>query len=457
MATDARSASLLTQTPATTPSLPFGYGPSSKRPANPPAGFLYYDTTQQVEIVYVLTTAGGAWRTLAPQTIPMVGIGTTRPNSPQPGYIFFDTTLQQSVTWSGSAWVGVTATAGMVGFGSTAARPTAPANGYLYFDTTLQHLMAWNGATWVDVGPGAGSPPPPTAIPVVTSAATAAATVGVAFTFYVTATGSPTSYGLSGTLPPGLTFNSSSGLISGTPTQTGSYPLTVLATNAGGTGTGALTITSSVSTAVQGNWTQIVGVAAVKPDIGMSTGFTLQTSTACTVSVLATANGEAFPPGVDYNMYDSSGSLLYSGNTKGGEMSISFSQDLTLAGGYTVTLTTWSNVFTGTVTLSLASGTQRFINASLRGLTSGPSMDPPFGLGLSLAIAGIDPTSTVNNAQFCEGNTYTLRQAPYYTWDLNGDTTSNPKSDFSAGLTAMTLLGFAASSLRTDSRIDVNG
>lgn len=454
---DARSASLLTQTPATIPSLPFGYGPSSKRPANPPAGFLYYDTTQQVEVVYVLTPSGGAWRTIAPQVISMVGIGATRPSNPQPGFIFFDTTAQQSVTWSGSAWVGVSAAASMAGFGPTSSRPSSPSAGYLYFDTTLQHELVWNGAAWVDIGPGIGSPPPPTSVPVITSASSATASTGISFTYYITATGSPTSFGISGTLPPGLTLNSSSGLISGTPLSTGTFPLVLTATNSGGTGTGSLNIVVGVPTAAKGNWTHIVGVVAVKPDVGMVVGFTLQSSVATTISVLATANGEAFPPGVNYNMYDSNGALVYSGSTKGGEMSVSFSQDVTIAGGYTITLTTESNVFTGTIDATITSGAQKFINSSLRGLTSGPSMDPPFGLGMSLTITGIDPTSTINNVQFTEGSTYTLRSSPMYSWDFNGDTLNNPKSNFSSGLSVMTAQGFAANAIRSDSRIDING
>ena len=45
------------------------------------------------------------------------------------------------------------------------------------------------------------------------------------------------------TMPPGLTLNTVTGLISGTPTTAGTYPLTVSATNAAGTGSKGLTIT----------------------------------------------------------------------------------------------------------------------------------------------------------------------------------------------------------------------
>ncbi len=61
------------------------------------------------------------------------------------------------------------------------------------------------------------------------------ATVGVAFTDYFDASNSPTSYACTGTLPPGITFDTTNGALKGTPTQAGTYPLTISATNAAGT------------------------------------------------------------------------------------------------------------------------------------------------------------------------------------------------------------------------------
>src|SRR6202007_1063429 len=71
--------------------------------------------------------------------------------------------------------------------------------------------------------------------PVITSAATATGTVGKAFSYQITATNSPTSYGVTGTLPAGLTLNTGTGLISGTPSATGTSNVTITATNASGT------------------------------------------------------------------------------------------------------------------------------------------------------------------------------------------------------------------------------
>ena len=80
------------------------------------------------------------------------------------------------------------------------------------------------------------------AAPVITSATTASGTVGSAFSYQITATNTPTSYGATG-LPAGLSVNSATGLISGTPTTAGTSTVTLSATNSGGTGNATLTLT----------------------------------------------------------------------------------------------------------------------------------------------------------------------------------------------------------------------
>lgn len=79
--------------------------------------------------------------------------------------------------------------------------------------------------------------PPP---PVVTSA-TATAISGVAFGYQIEATNSPGTYIANG-LPAGLNVDASTGLVSGTTTVTGTDTVTLVASNAGGSGTGTLTL-----------------------------------------------------------------------------------------------------------------------------------------------------------------------------------------------------------------------
>ncbi len=85
-------------------------------------------------------------------------------------------------------------------------------------------------------------PPAATAIPVVTSGVPPNGTVGTAYSYQITASNTPTSFGASG-LPPGLTINPATGLVSGAPTAAGDYGVTFLATNSGGTGAGSFTLT----------------------------------------------------------------------------------------------------------------------------------------------------------------------------------------------------------------------
>ncbi len=88
----------------------------------------------------------------------------------------------------------------------------------------------------------AGAP----AAPVITSATTAGGTVSQAFNYQITASNSPTSYAATG-LPAGLTVNTGTGLISGTPTTAGVSTVTISATNATGPGSATLTITIAAS------------------------------------------------------------------------------------------------------------------------------------------------------------------------------------------------------------------
>src|SRR5258708_29256554 len=71
--------------------------------------------------------------------------------------------------------------------------------------------------------------------------------VGVAFSYQMTATNSPTSFGATG-LPAGLALNPTTALLAGTHTSARAPPVTLSATSAGGTGTQTLAVTITPAT-----------------------------------------------------------------------------------------------------------------------------------------------------------------------------------------------------------------
>ncbi|HEY1793811.1 MAG TPA: Ig domain-containing protein [Opitutaceae bacterium] len=88
-------------------------------------------------------------------------------------------------------------------------------------------------------------------MPAISSPASASVGLGQSFNYDITASGSPNSYTLVGTLPPGLNFSAASGVISGLPESAGIYDVTIGAGNIFGSGQEALTITVAPSAPLQ--------------------------------------------------------------------------------------------------------------------------------------------------------------------------------------------------------------
>ena len=166
--------------------------------------------------------------------------------------------------------------------------------------------------------------------PVITSSATAGGTVASSFSYQITATNSPTSFGATG-LPAGLTVNTVSGLISGTPAGVGTSSVTVSATNSGGTGSGPLTLT----------------VTAMSPVITSSGTASGTVGTAFSYQITATNTPTSFgatglPTGVTVNTVSG---LIFGTPTGAGTSSV------------TVSATNTGGTGSAPLTLTISSGT----------------------------------------------------------------------------------------------------
>ena len=121
--------------------------------------------------------------------------------------------------------------------------------------------------------------------PVITSSTSVSVTVGSIFSYQITGTNAPSNYKATG-LPPGLSVNTSTGLISGTPTVVATCAVTLSASNGGGTGTAVLTLSiQPKSSFVQ---------AAANQALGTANSLTLSFSNNTLV-------GDVILVGIDYN------------------------------------------------------------------------------------------------------------------------------------------------------------
>jgi hypothetical protein len=232
--------------------------------------------------------------------------------------------------------------------------------------------------------------------PVITSPLTATGQVGVAFSYQITATNNPTSFNATG-LPAGLSVNTSTGLISGTPTTVGTYSVTISATNAGGTGSATLVITISPAAPV------IQPPFTATGTVGSNFSYTINATNNPT-----SYNATGLPAGLTINT--STGKITGKPTTAG---IYQVTLSATNAGGTgTATLVITVGPFTATGTVGVpfsyqipATGTPASYNAT--GLPAGLTVDTFTGVISGTPAAGTDvgsPYSVTISATYVTGS-----------------------------------------------------
>ena len=204
-------------------------------------------------------------------------------------------------------------------------------------------------------------------VPVITSTGTATGTTGVAFSYQIAATNSPTSFNATG-LPTGLTINTGTGLISGTPSVVGVSTVSLSATNAGGTGTKTLILTINPPAPVITSTNTIVGITG--------TAFTYQiTATNSPTSFNATG----LPAGLSIN----TGTGLISGTP-------------TAAGTSSVSLSATNSGGSGTQTLALTVYTACDINRDTITNVNDVQLEVNMAIGIQSCTADINHDGVCN-------------------------------------------------------------
>lgn len=229
---------------------------------------------------------------------------------------------------------------------------------YLYSTTSAMPTQTYNYDNyWVDVTFTAGQTPP-----VVISGTSANAIVGRPFSYTISAISSPTSFNATG-LPPGLSVNKTTGVISGTPTTVGTSVITLTATN--GIGSGQATLTLSVlpagSTLSIFSASSTPALVTVNDPNGVELGMKFTSSVAGIVSGVRFYKG---PQNVGVHtgeLWDSAGNLLatttFTNETASGWQSATFASPVTISANSTYVVSYHTNGF--------YSATGNYFNTSL--------------------------------------------------------------------------------------------
>ena len=252
--------------------------------------------------------------------------------------------------------------------------------------SNVNTLYAWTGS-----GIYTYSLTPPLAV---STTSLPGATLGSAYSAMLAATGGTPPYTWSvptGSLPPGLSLNASTGVISGTPVLAGTFGFTVQAADSSST---QITATATVSITVGGCATTITGTHSGRLTIGSGVTCLNQATISGPVTIIPGAVVSVVGSALDGPLSASgAASLAVCGSTVSGPASVSSASGLVLFGG-TSGSPCGMDVVSGPVTLSGNTG-----GVILAGSTiSGPARITSNSGGALVAA------NTISGPLSCSGN-----------------------------------------------------
>ena len=291
------------------------------------------------------------------------------------------------------------ATTGYFNTPTTAGQLTAPVDAgvYRYGTSTAFPNLTFNSENyWVDVLFATAPPPAP---PTITSPTASSGVVGVPFTYQITATNSPTSFTAS-PLPAGLSINTGTGVISGSPTASGSFNVTLGATNALGTGTAslALTIDSAASSYSLFSLSDVPAIASVNDSNAVELGVKFTSTSAGNILGMRFYKGPQNVGVHTARLWSAAGvqlaSATFSGETASGWQTVLFPAPAPIAANTTYVASYHTNGF-------YSADGNYFAGAHTSGPLTAPASGGSGGNGVyAYGAASTFPASTFNSTNY---------------------------------------------------------